>query len=336
MLTRIVNTLLGQPTFKPFRFECDRQIKSLVTELKAGSWSGVQATFKSASPPEREFLAAGIFEHSFSDGLSTFDEWIQKESRNALALAIAGSEYMRRASQARGNGMAETVTDAGWKGWNHWSAKAREVLNRSMQVRPNSIAASQLMWASLSQRITDEQADAIFAAAMSENPENTHLHWAALTRRLQKWGGSHASARAFACSVSHQAKPGSPLHFLVPLLHLEHWLYLDAFQRDPNHLDYWKSPSVRQEIATAFDNSFGHTSFKPNRMSFNPAAPIAVALFVIEDIERLRVMLAHAVRHSNGRPWENPWGYVRNIPMIGFGAAVKAAGGWKAVKASLP
>ena len=258
---------------------------------------------------------------------SVFENWVRREPNSALGFALAAGDAMARASDARGSDREYNVSEEGWRGFAEWSAKAQAYAKQSLQLRPNSLAAESLIWSCLDSPMNDAQVEAAFNAAMRENPMNTHLHWAELTRRLKKWGGSHERAHQFARTVSNRSPAGSPLHFVIPLYHAEYWLYLMEFERKPDHISYWQGEQVKKEVTRAFDRSFGSPEFKPDRMSFNPAAPMAVALYMLKDQERLRSMLPHTVKHSNGRPWPHPWGYVHPNPMTGFRKAVRFAGG---------
>ena len=301
--------------------------------LHTDDWQKLARAVESLSVEDREWL---LFldrdEQSLASRAPT--EWVDHEGDNALAYAMLARQQCNGLTAF---GAAETEQETATL--RRLCEAAARTTERSLELHPNAIAIADRFFCALfeEEALDDGEASTLVDLALRIAPTASVPIWMAILSRTQMWGGSHDSMHALADRITRGLPDGSPLWFAKPLAHVYHWQYWRDFDERQMIGTYWRSPQVRGDICEAFDRSIGSPAFRQTPLTWNMAAPIAMALAQIGDTARLPLALAVAgccdadtddIHPATINP--NPWALHEDGPRAGFAAACARVGGWAA------
>jgi hypothetical protein len=179
-----------------------------------------------------------------------FANW-PDESRSWL---LKGEAYNIMASNARGAGYAETVTEEGWKGFSENLAIAETSLKHAWELNPKDprIAVT-MIWIVNDQGKSRDQMELWFQRAMENNPNDYEACQAKLNYIEPKWHGSIEAMLEFGRMCATNRAWGAH----VPLILLDaHKSIQRQYVDDAEKNVYWKQPEVWADIKVAFGRFF--------------------------------------------------------------------------------
>ena len=140
-----------------------------------------------------------------------------------LAQTLRGEKEIQLAWAARGNGMADTVTEDGWKGFNQHLALARKALNKAWRLDPSEpLAPSRMIYVSLGSSGIGEMRqwfDRTVAAQFDNDDAWRQMRWGLRPR----WHGDLDCMMAFGLTALNTRRfdTGVPLMFLRSVLEIQ-------------------------------------------------------------------------------------------------------------------
>lgn len=211
------------------------------TAMKAGDLAPFRVGIELRSGPDRDTWIATLAAFAPREQL---DAWVASAPDDPIALLVRGSARAEWASRTRGGG-AEVDAER--------AAAARDLAAAAIADLEASAAADPASPAPHAARILPllvRGADAgevatAFDEAVRRRPDDYLAHAAMLTALTVRWGGSVPEMFAFARKAAAGAGPGSALHALLPLAHVERRVELGEA--------YLGEEAARKEVATAFD-----------------------------------------------------------------------------------
>jgi hypothetical protein len=266
-------------------------LKALLAGLPPGAWS------------DRTWLIAMYSQHLRRDAL---DAWVATEPESQLARLVRGRHAIKWAWDARGGGRGSGVGEDAARLFVERLELAREDLLHAAELDPRDPAP----WAflitvdrGLSEDL--EVAREHFGLATVRDPENFTAHEQMVTLLTEKWLGSHDQMFEFARAAAEKAPPGSDLGALVLLAHTERWGFFRLFENDDKGAEaYAKDPSVRLEIAHAWDRVLAAPELRNRRSTVMLLNHAAAWLHLLEDHARLKPAMQRLGDARADMPWE--------------------------------
>ncbi|HWS32353.1 MAG TPA: hypothetical protein VN408_06380 [Actinoplanes sp.] len=236
----------------------DPEAERLDEALEKRDWETSRTIIAAAAPEERSYYV-GI-----AAGTEGVEEWIdgpvRDEPESTLPLLIRGARLVYWAWEARGEGLANTVSEDAWKVWFNRLRRAEDCLDEVVERDPGSAEAWEyLITLSRARQLPQEERWRRFEGLIGADPAHYYGHQQMLEGQMRKWSGSaeamfdFARTRAAAC-------PGTHIPVLVPLAHLEH-----ARGKSKSSLElqeYLQESDVVDDIWDAAQLSVFHDDYK--------------------------------------------------------------------------
>lgn len=282
-------------------------------QLDDGRWEPVaEYLAQIADPVAREFFVKAIAD---TGEVATYDRWIEARPTSAIAWMLRGQRKTYGAWQARGGGRAETVAPDAWSTFHALLNEADGDLRHALEVDPHDpVPAAGRLWAGIGLQVGVDELCARFEIGHKLHPGMPGAHHALTQGLLPKWGGSWDEAFGFARLTSADALPGSPLHALTPLVHIEAWM-------DEPKESHW-TPAVIDEVRA-------HTSRGPLQDAWvdTPVTVYALNVFgcaahLAKDYQASNALITRIGMRLS----ESPWCYLRGGAAAGYERARRAAG----------
>lgn len=288
-------------------------VQWLRDQLDAGRWEPVAEYLDQILDPVAcEFFVFGVND---AGEIATYDRWVEARPTSSSAWLLRGQRKIQRAWELRGSGRAEAVGESAWPTFFAALDDAEADLLRAVELDPNDpVPAGALVWAGIGRQIPAPELCARFEAGHKLHPGMPWAHQALIQGLLPKWVGSWDEAFGFARLTSAAAPPGSPLHAMTPLVHIEAWL------DDPKDA-YW-TPEVMDEIRAHAANGPFHDAWVDTPVTVYALNVFACAAHLAKDYETSNVLIVRIGTRLN----RSPWGYLRGGAAAGYERARTAAG----------
>ncbi len=181
-----------------------------------------------------------------------------------LAAAFTGAHAVETAWERRGGGYADTVTPAGWAGFEEYLTSARRSLIQATELQPDFPEPfTLLIKVAMAGEIQGDESprfwfDGAMAAQADWFPAHRSLMWALRPR----WGGSHDEMLALGFEVLAKGRfdTEAPWVFFFALQQIE------EDRKDP-HRRIWRDPAVQDGLDRYFDGAIESASLRGHETS---------------------------------------------------------------------
>jgi hypothetical protein len=302
----------------------DERVKAAVEALERGNWRSVHGAWATLEDPDATALLVMA-----ARGVPFPDAWAEAEPDHPLPWLLRGSRRTLEAWEARGSGMAETVSEGGWNSFHGLLNRAEEDLNRSAVLAPDDPTPwSALMITAMGLSLGENERQRRFAELRRRAPASTWGFDSATRSLTEKWGASHDAM--FAVAAAAQELPeGAEARVSVFIAHYEMWLWLLHFDKDTKAADaYWKQPHVVADVERAALGSVLSAHHVRTPLTRLAQSHAAYALALTGEAEPRHRVLAASLFDQLGDadlpepPWEDRFG------------AAKAAAGFERFRAA--
>ena len=139
--------------------------------------------------------------------LAFADAWIKQVPHSVAARIVKARTYINYAWSARGGGLADTVTEEGWRLFNQRMALAEEALREAAhQPTPDSCVYSALLTVGMANSWEHDQLDQVLEKGMNISPKNFKLYEHMVQALLPRWGGAPGEIAQLAETVLEHVK----------------------------------------------------------------------------------------------------------------------------------
>ncbi len=139
--------------------------------------------------------------------LAFADAWIKHVPNSVAARIVKARTYIDYAWSARGGGMADTVTEEGWRLFQQRMALAEEVLlEAARQPTPDSCVYSALLTVGIASSWEHDKLNETLEKGMSISPRNFKLYEHMVQALLPRWGGAPGEIAQLAETVLQRVK----------------------------------------------------------------------------------------------------------------------------------
>jgi len=235
----------------------DPVARRLQRSLRRGDWATARAVFEAVEHPDDR--AFQVEQAALVPRLEeSIREWVEAERGAPLPLLLQGARAIRWAWEARGDGRAHTVTEAGYERFSDRLAFAENCLHEVAALDPDDPEPwAQLVLSGRGREVGIDETYRRFTEVQRRYRWHLTAHEHMLQQLCLKWGGSHELMHDFARRTLAQMPVGSPLGELVAVAQLEHWLDLSRGEQR----SYLRRPEVRAELTAAADRSIRHPAY---------------------------------------------------------------------------
>jgi hypothetical protein len=220
-----------------------------------------------------------------------FERWPD----SGWALALRGQFYIDYAWQARGNGLANTVSEQGWKLLAERLEMATVALEKAWQLDSTlQEVPLAMLRVELGQGQGRERMELWFRRAMKLNPANWNACLDKLYYLEPKWHGSPKAMIDFGRECVASEEWGGQVPLILYWAHNTICNYLPLQRRDA----YWRQPEVWPDVKAAFDKFF---ELNPDATSWHHTyARVAFACQQWEELNRQLALLGPVDYNSFG------------------------------------
>jgi hypothetical protein len=232
--------------------EEDPNVLRLRDGLEKGNFRAAQKFLAATTEPNaRAFFISALSE--WKGRPDWLDAWGEAFPKSEIPLLIRGSHSIKWAWEARGNAVADQVDLAMWPIFLSRLQMAEEDLKAAAKMNPaDATPWAWLLTTALGLQLKESEAQKRFEEAIRRAPDHWAAHRGMFAYLCKKWHGSHEKMFEFARSRSKSASKGSPLHALIPLAHLEIWIYMGVNNQSEQAKMYMASQDVKNEIERAY------------------------------------------------------------------------------------
>jgi hypothetical protein len=214
---------------------------------RGGDWRRLRAILGTEREPARRWR----YVHLAADGLGTrVGEWLDAEESDADAWLVAGLEATSRGAKIRGAAKAEDTPDDAWDPFHECLVEAAEALRRASELAPSDpLPHVGLLTVAIPLGAPLEERVALFEEARRLAPAMVAPHIGIVTALAKKWGGSHEQMFEVARRSVADAPGGSAIPAVLPLAHVERWLYFVHWEHDEEaSRGYFRKPEVLRDV----------------------------------------------------------------------------------------
>jgi hypothetical protein len=232
------------------------RLRSQKLRFKGGAWQ-LNTFYKTIGFPGS--LTATDAE--WQSRIAKLEQWIKDSPASPTPRVALAHAYVRFAWKARGNGLANTVTQEGWALFRQRVQSARTVLEDAAK-----IGATDPQWyremqtVALAQGWDRAQVDALASQALANEPGYYYFALAHANYLLPKWYGKPGESERYAEQVADQAgsDDGDATYFMIAA-------ELNCCRRTQAPALTWSR--VRQGF-TALDHLYGSNNYERNVMAY--------------------------------------------------------------------
>lgn len=231
------------------------------------------------------------------DGRPAFlSDWVS-ETSSPVARSADAINCLKWAWTARGGERADKVTQYQWDEFRKRLVPAKRLLLQAAREFEDEVAVFPWLMACCRAHSDRELEKKVFRSAVRRQPSARAVYSSGFLTHSARWFGSNSSCLRFARRCAEIAPPGIGAE-VFPLE--AHWLIVDD-QDDYDAVDYWRRPSVRQEIL-AIEKRVRHVSLK-GLAAIRSAQWLAFTLYLSRDLD----LAKHWFRKGGDEYLERPF-----------------------------
>jgi hypothetical protein len=191
-------------------------------------------------------------------------EWLDEIAAvhpdQSLTWVLRGMHSVIWAWEARGGGVASTVGRDSFEVFFERLRQAEGEFHRAITLDPNTpIPWSYMVTVARGLQYSIEDRINFFHQAVGRSPLHLQAYAAALVSVAAKWGGSNELMFDLARQATSNPPPQSALPSLIPLAHVERWLYHRMQDEMDLAKEYFRQPEVIREITAAHARYDGYS-----------------------------------------------------------------------------
>jgi hypothetical protein len=276
---------------------------------RQGDTAALGALLAAASGDSRTLVLEGARRHLSRDAAVA---WTTAAPRDAGAWLVRAATEVHLAGEARGHGMAESLTGAEVLDFRQLMADGSRSARRAAELAPDDPHPFWVLIQTCYARGADHLRD-LLAELRRRDP--WHLYGIDTTVDLlgEKWYGAADEARTLAEEVAADAPDGSLAPTVVPHAIREEWLYLAVFRKARQAASgFILSPETLASLDAARARSIGSAAHVPT-----PLTPYAVNTFALAyHLAGQRAVAKELLAPLGGLACEFPWGILGNAATV--------------------
>lgn len=241
-----------KPSAKLLDHKNMKQVIEVSNNLKNGCWDDAEDLLNQMDANIRYRVIKALADIKCRP--NEFDQWLEARPESAMAYIVSGHHLIQWAWEARGSGIGSTVTKKGAKLYYERLFQAREELETAIEIK-NQYADPYvgLITVAMGTGFARELLWEYFAKALSLSPRHYEAHTVMINALAEKWGGDDGEMFSVAYKATADLPDGDPLVGIIPVAHIENWLYLSMCNLDIQAERYFKTQKVRNELAHAYN-----------------------------------------------------------------------------------
>jgi hypothetical protein len=250
----------------------DADAHAFRSELERGQWQRLHDFLEATREADTRFFYVDHLS-SVTGRPGWLDEWCAARPGSAIPLVFRGSHGRHWAWQARGPGLARTVTQEAWPLFHERLIAADRDLGRAAELDPEDPTPHALgLWVAIGLSLGQGELRRRFGEADRRHRWHLGAYRAMSQGLADKWGGSNEHLLEFARTASREAPDGHPVHVIVPSAHLEVWLRLthaltpgtpEHAQGRERQVTYFLDQAVAADVRLAADRSIRSPAYRP-------------------------------------------------------------------------
>lgn len=274
--------------------------------LAADDWPTAEQLLRELPPDEAAYALEMIADR---EGIETLlEQAVAADPASACARTALARRCIAIGWGIRTGARAEDVSPEQFEAFRSWLVRAEQLLIDACAADGSFVPAwgARVLTARALEVGATEAArryDRIRRLSPHDFPAQTHM----LQYLLPKWAGSEEQALAFAREAAADAPPGSHNGALVPIVHIERWLDLDAGKPGAA---YMAQQAVVDELTGAASRSVLHDDYVGGPLGVQAHSCFAMAFWLAGRNERAAVHFAAL----GDRATEFPWMYTFDAP----------------------
>jgi len=214
---------------------------ALQEQARRGEWRKVRERMAAETNAARRWRYASLA----ADGLAgAVAEWVEAEPDDVDAWLVAGMQAINRGAEIRGAAKADETPEENFDPFHECMEQAAAALQRAIELRPEDpLPRIPLLTVAMTLGAPIEERQALGEDALRHAPALVAAHVALMNALTKKWGGSHELMFESARRSVATAPARSAVAAVLPLAHVERWLYIQHWENDEAR---WRSASTSE------------------------------------------------------------------------------------------
>lgn len=274
----------------------------IVKAIQVQQWSQVESLIHKVTSNEACLLIDNVTGHLSKT--ANIELWAEFFPDNYWAQLFCGNRLIHSAWDARGSGDSSTVsTGMAEKFWEQLYL-AKETLQRACDIRPDSTEAySALIIVEMGLGYDNAELWQHFIQLCKQEPKHYIGHCNMLHALCEKWGGSHNEMFDIAIKGCLNEPEGSFMYGLVPMAHIERWLYFLMCGDDAEGNQYFYREDVVDEIVESYGKYQNKTDSQRSIINFDILNKFAFCFYMSGFDEKAKELFKVIGYNATNYPW---------------------------------
>jgi len=314
LFTRFLGVIGIKPKITLVDYRGSDLVQKAIYQLQASNWHALESSLKTMESNTRyDVMQALVDETGRSDA---YDEWICAHPQSAIANIVSGFQYINWAWEARGGGVASTVTERGIELFYERLDLAKE--NFELAIKTENKFADPyigLITIAMGTGFEREHLWDYFVKAMVHCKDHYQAHVSMINALAEKWGGNENEMFSVANQGTNSAENNNALAAVIAEAYIEKWLYLLMCDMDEEAEVYFRDKDIRQKLT----NSYNKIKLCSLEKIDNVQALNSLAFCFY--MSGLNSQAKEVIEKLEGRFVEHPWQYLDEPFLASFNPA---------------
>lgn len=290
------------PTVSLKRKKFTKKETYIAKAIQTQNWSQVESLLNKFSSSDACLLVENISKQLKQT--SNIVLWAENFPNNYWAQLFYGHRLIHMAWDVRGSGDASTVSTR--MAENFWLqlTLSKEVLKKASELSPERVEPySAMIIVEMGLGYDNTELWQSFIQVCKREQKHYVAHCNMLHALCEKWGGSHKEMFDIAKNGCADVPEGSFMYGLVPMAHIERWLYFFMFGEDEEANQYFMREDVTNEIMDAY-KSFNNKPYSQRSIVYFDVLNKFAFCFYLGSFEDLTEELLKKIGcNANYYPW---------------------------------
>lgn len=290
------------PTVSLKRKKFTKREAYVVKAIQAQQWPQVKNLLHKLNSSEICLLVENITKQLKQT--SNIEKWVEVTPNDYWAQLFHGHRLMHMAWEERGSGDSSTVSSRMAEGfWDHLFL-SKNVLKKASELAPERVEPySAMIIVEMGLGYNHAELWQSFIQVCKREKKHYVAHCNILHALCEKWGGSNKEMFDIAKSGSAEEPDGSLMYGLVPMAHIERWLYHFMCGEDSEANQYFHRDNVIDEIIDAYTTFDSNSNYQRSVVYFDVLNKFAFCFYLGSVADLTEELLKKIGYNANYYPW---------------------------------
>lgn len=234
---------------------------------------------------------------------ASIESWAEHAPNNYWAQLLFAYRLIHKAWRARGSGVSSTVSQRMYEKFYAYLSTANELLHSAIQLDPDRAEPyAALIVVEMGAGFDNEALWQNFIQLNKRDKGHYVGHTNMVHALCEKWGGSHEEMFSVARTGAKNNQDDSLLYGLIPMAHIERWLYFSFVDAEHEATEYFFRDDVTKELNQAFDDFMDRKETKKQIAYYDALNKFAFCFYLAGD-DKAELLMKQVGYNLTDYPW---------------------------------